>query len=213
MKYLDVILLQKCGLHTPINQVSFLLDNLDKNSISHTPWASFKYVPNVKFVLAYGADAIFIKYFVEEKFIKASIASSNGAVHEDACVELFISFEDEKAYYNLEFNCIGTALVGYGETKEGRELQPEYLIKEIRYQSIITNPQQGNNVHWQLTIIIPFTLFKYSNLSSLEGKKGRANFYKCGDHLPTPHYISWSDIKSAEPNFHLPQFFGSLQFK
>ena len=213
MKHLDVIFLQNFGLHTPINKVSLLLDNLDKNIISQVPWATFNYVPNVKFTVAYGPDAIFIKYFVEEEFIKASNGASNGTVYEDACVEFFISFEDEKAYYNLEFNCIGTALVGYGETKEGRELQPDSLIKDIRYQSIISNPQQGNNVHWQLTTINPFTLFNYSNLSSLKGKKGRANFYKCGDHLPTPHYISWSDIKSPQPNFHLPQFFGSLQFK
>ena len=213
MKHLNVIHLQNCGLHTPVSQVSFLLDNLDKNSISHAPWDAFDYLPDVKFVFAYGADAIFVKYFVEEKFIKASNAYNNGAVHEDACVELFISFADEKAYYNLEFNCIGTALVGYGETKEGRELQPDSLISQIRYQSLITNGHQGGDVHWQLTTIIPFTIFKYSNLSSLTGTKGMANFYKCGDHLPTPHYISWSDIKSGEHNFHLPEFFGSLQFK
>ena len=40
-----------------------------------------------------------------------------------------------------------------------------------------------------------------------------ANFYKCGDKLQTPHFLSWNPIDLEKPNFHCPEFFGMLRFK
>ena len=133
-------------------------------------------------------------------------------MYQDSCVEFFVSFNDEKAYYNFEFNCIGTTHVGYGENKESRELLRNDLISQIKYQCVINN-QQGRGIHWELTVVIPFALFCYNKLSTLGGQFCKANFYKCGDHLPIPHFVSWTNIDSDEPNFHLPEFFGSLKFK
>jgi hypothetical protein len=40
-----------------------------------------------------------------------------------------------------------------------------------------------------------------------------ANFYKCGDELPTPHFLSWNPIEWKEPSFHRPEQFGKLIFE
>lgn len=40
-----------------------------------------------------------------------------------------------------------------------------------------------------------------------------ANFYKCGDKLQTPHFLSWNPINLEKPNFHCPEFFGTLNFE
>lgn len=212
MKHLNVEFFKGCNSKTAISEVSFLLDSEDKNKLNQVPWAKYNYLPRVHFAMAYGTDCIFLKYYVNEKFIRAAHGAANTAVYQDACVEFFISFDDEKPYYNLEFNCIGTMLIGYGETKTERVLLSDQLISQIKYQAVINNDQRGNDVHWELTVAIPFTTFCFHKLNSLEGKKCRANFYKCGDNLPTPHFISWSNIKWPEPNFHLPEFFGTLQF-
>ena len=37
-------------------------------------------------------------------------------------------------------------------------------------------------------------------------------FYKCGDKLQTPHFLSWNPIDLPKPDFHCPAFFGLLQF-
>jgi hypothetical protein len=37
-----------------------------------------------------------------------------------------------------------------------------------------------------------------------------ANFYKCGDELSVPHYISWAPIEAEKPNFHRPDCFGKM---
>ena len=41
----------------------------------------------------------------------------------------------------------------------------------------------------------------------------KANFYKCGDELQTPHFLSWNPIKIENPDFHRPDFFGTLEFE
>ena len=47
----------------------------------------------------------------------------------------------------------------------------------------------------------------------VDGKEIRANFYKCGDELDKPHYLSWNPINLEKPNFHCPEFFGTLFFE
>ncbi len=41
----------------------------------------------------------------------------------------------------------------------------------------------------------------------------KANFYKCGDELQTPHFLSWNPIEIEKPDFHRPDFFGTLRFE
>ncbi len=39
-----------------------------------------------------------------------------------------------------------------------------------------------------------------------------ANFYKCGDKLTVPHFVTWNSIGTNKPDFHQPKFFGELYF-
>jgi hypothetical protein len=190
--------------------VSLRLNELEKHLLNYTPWTAYPYKPEVQFVIAYSGDCIFLKYFVDEESIRAAAGNINGAVWEDACVEFFVSFDD-KGYYNLEFNCIGTALAGFGKEKGSRVRIEERIIRKIKYGSKISNTD--GNIHWELTVAIPLEVFAHHNLSSLKGRQCKANFYKCGDALPQPHFVAWSNIDAPQPNFHLPQFFGTVLFE
>ncbi|MCU7549258.1 carbohydrate-binding family 9-like protein [Chitinophagaceae bacterium LB-8] len=196
----------------PLPDKEFLqLDSLERHKIDQVSWSSYPYQPEVAFAIAHKEERIFLKYFVKEKSIRAVTKNINGSVWEDSCVEFFISFDD-KGYYNLEFNCEGVALVGFGKEKSKRELVSVDLIKKINTQSVIRKERDGL-IYWELSISIPLDVFVHHTLTTINGKQCRANFYKCGDLLPEPHFISWSRISSAEPNFHLPQFFGTLRFE
>jgi Carbohydrate-binding family 9 len=188
------------------------LDNLERHSMNFTPWSSHTYKPNVHFSIAYNSHNIFLKYYVTEKFIKAANGFINAPVYDDTCVEFFISFNKEPAYYNFEFNCIGNSLVGFGKGKEGRQLLPEDVINNINYHVSISNTKD-NLKYWELSIAIPYSVFCYHDIASLKGKECNVNFYKCGDMLKVPHFLTWSNIESIEPDFHLPQFFGTLAFE
>ena len=53
----------------------------------------------------------------------------------------------------------------------------------------------------------------WNSVGNLDGKSFRAHFYKCGDKLQQPHFLSWNAIGNPKPNFHLPQFFGTIVFE
>jgi hypothetical protein len=189
-----------------------VLNALPKQAIAEAPWPAYPYKPAVQFVMGYQANYIFLKYFVAEKAIRAVANQVNGKVWEDSCVEFFISFEDA-AYYNLEFNCMGTALIGYGPSKNERNRLPAPIVEQIITHAVITRQPAKNSVQWELTLCIPVTSFIHHQPLTLSGRQCRANFYKCGDLLPEPHFITWSGIDTAEPNFHVPASFGRLHFE
>jgi Carbohydrate-binding family 9 len=194
-----------------INEISKLLNNVEKHKLEFVPWTAYPYKPSVLFAISYSSSSILLKFFVQEKQIRALNHKINSSIWEDSCVEFFISFDDDN-YYNIEFNCIGTGLIGYGKSKTQRKLLDANTVNQVKALSNI-NSEKGKKVSWELTMIIPLSVFEHTPLSTLEKRKCRANFYKCGDLLPEPHFVSWSDIKSENPNFHLPDYFGQLVFE
>jgi len=196
-----------------INELSNKLDDIPKELIDNVCWESYPYKPEVAFAMGYGEQGVFLKFYVEEKHLRAINAEPNQPVYEDSCVEFFISFDDEAEYYNFEFNCAGTCLLGFGKGRDGRELISPEIIKKITSQSTLRSATNAEaNIGWELTLAIPFSAFQHHNITSLSDKKCRANFYKCGDMLPEPHFLAWNTIISETPNFHLPEFFGRVEF-
>ncbi|MNL73189.1 hypothetical protein D3C87_1986170 [compost metagenome] len=50
-------------------------------------------------------------------------------------------------------------------------------------------------------------------MDSFANQKFKGNFYKCGDKLEQPHYLSWSPIHLPHPQFHAIDFFGNINFQ
>ena len=88
------------------------------------------------------------------------------------------------------------------------------IIEKIKRTVLIKSADElaATNFEWQITLAIPIEVFAYTNLGSFNEKQGRGNFFKCGDDLPEPHFFTWNTIQSQNPDFHLPEFFGELQF-
>jgi hypothetical protein len=196
-----------------LDELSALLEKGEKNVIDNLLWSGTGYFPLVTFSIAYAKDGIAIKYFVKEQHTKATFQAVNDPVYEDSCVEFFIGFGDDNNYYNLEFNAFGTALVRFGKDRTGRVTLPNDKVSSIKTLSNINwadDPAGFNS--WQLTLLIPFDVFVYHDVKTLQGTSSRANFFKCGDELPEPHFISWSNIISPVPDFHLSEFFGTIKF-
>jgi hypothetical protein len=192
-----------------VQEASTFLNSLQKHSIDCVSWTAYPYKPFVSFSISYTHEALLLKYYVEEKFIRAEVRTINGEVYKDSCVEVFLSF-DQKQYYNLEFNSLGIALVGHGQQRANRSFLPEQVIKQISCQT--ASYKKNDETAWELTLVIPFSVFIYDRLDTFGGKTITGNFYKCGDETLEPHFLSWSPIESPEPDFHLPQFFGKISF-
>lgn len=195
-----------------MDEVSSVLDEQEKGVLAHAPWKAFPYAPDVRFSLAHAQDSLFLKFYVAERTVVAAHGETHSPVYKDSCVEFFVSL-DEGGYYNFEFNSTGTCLAAFGKGREGREFLPVVAVDRIRRRAVIDRVPERGAVRWALTVAIPLSSFVYHNLSSLRGVTCHANLYKCGDDLPDPHFLCWASVDTPEPDFHQPQYFGTLVFE
>ncbi len=201
----------------PLDLVAETLDQeVTPLTLETVNWEEFPYKPEVSVQVAYNKNELFLRYQVNEQAVKAVVTESNGRVWTDSCVEFFLSPEGNDEYYNLEMTCIGTALLGF--RKKGGEAvhaSEEQIATIRRISSLGDKPfaERKQATEWNITIAIPWEVFFKHSLKPVKGKKMRGNFYKCGDELSVPHFVSWTKIKTDKPAFHMPEFFGGLEFE
>ena len=202
-------------------EVSSLPKLLDEEKIGFQPvskvnWNEYPYCPKVEFRVAHTEDAILLHFKVSEASVRARYGEDNGSVWTDSCVEFFSIPAGDGIYYNIECNCIGTVLVGVGPQRNNREHAPADVTVQIqRWSSLGRTPfeERVEEVTWEVALVVPYTVFFKHQITSLDGKEIKANFYKCGDELQTPHFLSWNPIEIEQPDFHRPDFFGTLEME
>ena len=196
-------------------ELSLLFDNanIPFNKIDTVNWDTFPYCPKTSFRIAHNSEAILLNYLVNESDIKAVCDNDNGRIWEDSCVEFFISF-DNKQYFNIECNCIGKILIAKGAGRHNRIHLNENLLKRIdRWASLGDSPVKNLSGDWSVSLIIPKEIFYPEITSTFDNIEANGNFYKCGDLLQIPHFISWNPILTEKSDFHRPEFFGQLLFE
>lgn len=217
MKTLNI---QKIAVGSP-QQAAELPALLDEAGIAFQPinqvnWPDeYPYQPVVAFRMAYTDQALLLHFRVSEESVRSVAGADNGPVWEDSCVEFFSIPANDGVYYNMECNCTGRLLVGGGIGRQGRERAPQAVLDQVsRWSSLGTGDMEERPApdQWEVALIIPFSTYFLHHITSMEGCTMRANFYKCGDKLSKPHFLSWNPINWPKPNFHLPDFFGQLQF-
>lgn len=210
----------KLDFGTEYPELATVSDRFDNSSaryaINLQNWGEKGYVPSVGFTIGYTNKEILLKYWVLENYFLARCTGPNQKVYEDSCVEFFVSPSDDGIYYNFEFNAIGACLLGCGaQRSDNIHLDPQ-IISKIRI-----NPSLGFEpvieeikgvTKWSLTVAIPFEVFTMHKICELKGKLFKGNFYKCGDKLSAPHYLTWAPIATERPDFHRPEFFGEIEF-
>jgi hypothetical protein len=200
----------------PLEMVAEILDaEIAPLKLEQINWEEFPYLPDVSVQVAWNEHELFLQYKVKEQSVKAEIAKNNGRVWTDSCVEFFLSPEGNDEYYNLEMNCIGVALLGFRKKGQQSEHADDNLIDSIRRISSLGNQpfsERKELTEWQITMGLPWEVFFKHRIRNASGKKMRGNFYKCGDELSIPHFVSWTRIKTEKPSFHEPAFFGGLEF-
>jgi hypothetical protein len=178
-------------------------------AIDKINWSDFSYLIDVKAYLGYTEQYLWLHYNVKNELVKAVYKDDQDPVWQDSCVEFFI--KQGEIYRNFEFNSLGVCLSAYGADRHGRKsLEKEKMLQILRFPSLNkkTLPAEGTVSNWSLTVAIPL------ELTGLKpGTECKANFYKCGDETAIPHYISWSEIGTATPDFHQPDYFGLVQLE
>lgn len=191
-----------------------VFDQMSKNQIDQSSWGKADEKLSAKFSIVHDNQSVLLQYDVVEKETRAVYSAHHDPVYKDSCVEFFVSFEGDKNYYNFEFNSLGACLSAYGPGRGNRQQLPVSLINQIQSQTKIKRIVDGelSLINWQLALVIPVQVFRFNQLKQLSGQLATANFYKCGDDLSEPHFLSWQRVGTPEPDFHQPTFFGELKF-
>jgi hypothetical protein len=190
------------------------VQNKEKHPIRIINWPEYSYQPEVDFIIGWSERCLHLNYFVKEESIMALTGTDQGPVWKDSCVEFFVSPDANDFYYNFEFNCIGTCLLAFGNSRHEREYAPQEVLSGIKRISSLerkTFPDIKGNHAWELSIEIPAeAFFKHPGFRPGKGNM-KGNFYKCGDGLSKVHYLTWNPVKTAQPDYHRPEFFGNLE--
>jgi len=195
-------------------------NKMDALELKHFMGDKPEHFPLTKAKIAYDDVAIYVIFQVADQYVKAVHDQNQDPVYKDSCVEFFFipSGKIENGYFNLEMNCGGTMLFHHQlKPRTGSvEINPTHLsqIKIATTLPKIVDPEINSKTTWVVEYSIPFSILKeYHDFSSpTEGTNWRANFYKCADESSYPHWLTWSPVEHPEPNFHLPEYFGQLEF-
>ncbi len=172
----------------------------------------YPYCPKVKVRMAWCPEGFVLHYQVSEQSVRATYGEDDGKVWTDSCVECFVRNVETDSYYNIECNCVGTMLIGMGAGKDRCRLPLEILSEVKRWTTLGREPfgDIAEPTDWEVALVVPAMVFDKEPLRLESGASLRANFYKCGDDLPVPHFVSWNPIATDKPSFHRPECFGEL---
>jgi len=185
-----------------------------EHSISNQNWVE---APDVQagFSIRHDGSSIYLYYQVEEPQVRAVNMEFNSPVWEDSCVEFFLAFGGDEGYYNFEINAIGTVLGAFGIDRNKRFHQANSLLSLIEtIPSLKREPIESleQKTSWSMQLTIPIRVFHFTKIKTLSGVDAHANFYKCGDELKQPHFLSWKPVLTSTPDFHSPRYFGQIYF-
>ena len=177
--------------------------------------------PHTEVKLRYDDQHIYVIFKVSDRYVKAVEKEINGKVWQDSRVEFFFSPgpDTERGYFNLETNCKGVFLFGYhldNRQENGFVKEEDYSQIQIAH-SLTRNVEEEitGPVEWTIEYAIPVAILsKYMKVETPgPGTKWRANFYKCADETSHPHWLTWARVEFDRPRFHLPEFFGTIEFE
>jgi hypothetical protein len=191
-------------------------------NIDQFPWYKSGDRQGTTVRLLYDDQAVYAQFICQDKHSYAVATKVNDPVYRDSCVEFFGSIDPAARpdYFNLEMNCCGTLLMGFNGSRANRaQITPE-LASKIKLVTSVPGPTKEESPAdngWWAAVRLPFEVISDmagQKVRPTQGTTWRANFYRCGGKTDT-QYGCWSPIDTIKypvPDFHRPEYFGTLIF-
>jgi len=186
-------------------------------TIGHYLWMKNGYEPPVEVRVGYSARYLYVRFDVREKKVRVRYTGFQDPVYKDSCVEFFVDmFPGLKlGYLNFEANAAGAFLVAFGPDRHSRRPLGKDDLRGFQASGSVKGPVDGEVAagRWALAYRIPLDLFRRIYGREIRpGQRAAGNFYKCGDKLTEPHYLTWDVVGTPAPDYHQPGYFGQLKF-
>lgn len=146
----------------------------------------------------------------EEKNPTGVCTEPDGMVCRETAMEAFFQFFpkdcENQIYLNFEANVLGTLHAKYGRSRKDRQPLPMNLRDACGCRCRILENC------WKMEIMVPIEVIDYvygkNEVTGFEsGDSFKCNFYKISDTQEPVHFGSFTEIKSENPDFHLPEYF------
>ncbi len=195
-------------------------ENIPSVELMNTMGRVPEFLPRTQIKLMYNEKYIYGIFKVDDKFVRSVRTEINSDVSNDSCVEFFFTpYHDVSVgYFNLEINAGGTPLIRFQKKQYVGQIKMDIddIKKIIIAHSMpkVVEPELKEPVTWTIEFKIPLDMLnKYYKIEKPKaGVKWRNNFYKCGEETSNPHYMTWNKVINPVPKFHMPEFFGELEF-
>jgi hypothetical protein len=119
--------------------------------------------PKTTVRLLYNTSGIFIRFDVQDRWVRSVHTRYQDPVSQDSCVEWFVEPHAGAGYYNIEANCGGTLLIGYHPPSALPTRVPEKMATEILLHTslpLTTEPEIPTPLDWTLAYFVPFKALK-----------------------------------------------------
>lgn len=146
-----------------------------------------------------------------EENIRCECTKRDDPVYTDSCLELFLMpVSGDNRYINFEVNPKGVYLSQIGTCRNDR-----VFIKELTDLEPAVYPmeiEEDGRKAWGCEIILSeeFISALYQTDFKIRETTIKGNFYKCADLSEFPHYGAHFPVKTENPDFHRPEFFGKI---
>ena len=195
------------AIYMPENNINWA--QVTKEEIACTPWEP---VPHIRawFQVCWNENGLHVRMQAQEKDIVRNLTGPLDSICDDSCLEFFFSPESDGRYLNMEVNPNGAINLGlrYDRYRYTR-------LTHKNFQNLLQVQPFTTEDGWGVEYMFPLSFLQlfYPGLTLNSGKEMRANFYKCGDCTPTPHYKTWNPVGTPSPDYHQPAYFGNLILK
>jgi len=171
------------------------------------------------FKALYSDAALYLLFECEDIHIYSECTELNGPVYQDSCVEFFATPHPDRGphYFNLEMNCCGFFLVGYGPDRNHRTRIDATLASRVSIFHSVPGPtkeESEDDDGWVIEAEVPFEMLaEFARADAPNsGTQWRFNAYRCGGKTDD-QYAAVFPIDVPNPDFHRPDFFGPMRFE
>ncbi len=197
-----------------------LWTNIQPLSIDNHMGARPEHFPDTQAKICYDTDNLYVIFRVKDNHVRCVATQYADPVWQDSCVEFFFTPGDDPSngYFNIETNACGVMLIAHQKARDTQltpVTQADASQIEIHHSLPDTLDHEITDpVEWTLQYKLPLEILaSYANVTKpAPGVVWRGNLYKCGDKTAKPHWLTWSKIDLPQPNFHQPNYFGTLIF-
>lgn len=168
-------------------------------------------------------EALSLQFHAEDDEIAAAVTELNGPTFRDSSVEFFANPvpDDRDMYFNFEVNCCGTFKLAWQEYDWrakgiGRDEISSSLAEEIDVETSVPGPTKEprpDDESWWVAVRLPVsTLAAFTGCDVSVGPDTTwlGNFYRSG--VPDHRKATWNPIRTDEPEYHSPEYFGRIAF-